>query len=137
MTRAQIIKLLAEYPDLARQILKMLPLSARREAYVLRQLYGLNSAGAPRRPADLAQEMGISLSRIYWLRKHGLILICQPQRKQVIVKYIMSHIVKTMPCKTEQNILNGFEDLTPDVKIQKRGCRYPATGFEEVKNGRD
>jgi len=109
MTRKQIIRLLAEYPDLAHKILKMLPLSARKEANVLRQLYGLNSAGTPRIAKAVAREMGITLSRVYQLRRHGLILICHPKRKQVIVKYIMSHIVKDGPSKTNQNILKGFE----------------------------
>lgn len=124
MTRAQIIRLLQEYPNLAHKILKMLPLSARKEANVLRQLYGLgtratedgNSAGAPRRAADLALGMGITVSRVYQLRRHGLILICQAKRKQAIIEYIMTHIVKNGLSKTNQNILNGFGKFPPDDK---------------------
>ncbi len=108
MTRPQIIRLLAEYPDLAHKILKMFPLSARKEANVLRSLYGLNGAGAPRTAKAIAWEMGITLSRVYQLRRHGLILICHPKRKQAIVKYIMENIVKNSPSKTNQNILEGF-----------------------------
>ncbi len=106
MTRAQIIRLLQEYPDLAHKILKMLP---KREAYVIKGLYGLNGIhfGA-KRPADVAWLMGITISRVYQLRRHGLILICHPKRKQIIVKYILDNIVKNRVSKTNQNILEGF-----------------------------
>jgi CRP-like cAMP-binding protein len=98
MTRAQIIRLLQEYPYLARRILKMLP---NKEAYVIGNLYGLAEGGpcasgirAPRRPADLARELELTLFRVYQLRRHGLILICHPKRKQVIVKYIFDNMIR-------------------------------------------